>query len=88
MIRLRWRPRRRWRVLRPSGRHRRRDLAAGAVACWRQCWPERQLLARTASPPAHGYEALSLGQRGCCAPPAGSVLYLALVALLSLALAA
>jgi ABC-2 type transport system permease protein len=63
-------------------------LAAGAVAVLASVLAGGMLLARHGIAPAHGYEALSLSHGAVLRAAAGSVLYLALVALLGLGVAA
>jgi len=63
-------------------------LAAGAVAVLASVLAGGLLLARHGVTSAHGYQALSLGQGPVLRAAAGSVLYLALIALLSLGVAA
>jgi ABC-2 type transport system permease protein len=63
-------------------------LAAGAVAVLASVLAGRVLLARHGIDAAHGYEALSLGHGAVLRATAGSVLYLGLVALLGLGVAA
>ena len=63
-------------------------LAAGAVAVLASVLAGGLLLARHGIVPAHGYEALSLGAGPVLRAAAGSVLYLGLVALLGLGVAA
>jgi ABC-2 type transport system permease protein len=63
-------------------------LAAGAVAVLASVLAGGVLLARHGIAPAQGYEALSLGQGAVLRAAAGSVLYLTLVALLGLGVAA
>ena len=63
-------------------------LAAGAVAVLASVLAGGLLLARHGLTPAHGYEALSLANGTVLRAAAGSVLYLALIALLSLGVAA
>jgi ABC-2 type transport system permease protein len=63
-------------------------LAAGAVAVLVSVLAGAVLLARHGIGPAHGYEALSLGHGAVLRAAAGSVLYLALVALFGLGVAA
>jgi ABC-2 type transport system permease protein len=63
-------------------------MAAGAVAVLASVLAGAVLLARHGIAPAHGYEALSLGQGAVLRAAAGSVLYLALVAMLGLGVAA
>jgi ABC-2 type transport system permease protein len=62
-------------------------LAAGAVAVLASVLAGGLLLARHGLTPAHGYEALSLGSGSVLRAAAGSVLYLGLIALLSLGVA-
>jgi len=63
-------------------------LAAGAVAVLASILAGSLLLARHGITPTHGYEALSLGDGPVLRAAAGSVLYLALIALFSLGVAA
>ena len=63
-------------------------LAAGAVAVLASVLAGGLLLARHRIVPAHGYPALSLGDGAVLRAAAGSVLYLALIALLGLGVAA
>jgi ABC-2 type transport system permease protein len=63
-------------------------LAAGAVAVLASVLAGGLLLSRHGIVPAHGYEALSLGDGSVVRAAAGSVLYLALIALLGLGVAA
>lgn len=63
-------------------------LVTGAVAVLASVLAGGVLLARHGIDPAHGYEALSLGHGAVLRAAAGSVLYLALVALLGLGVAA
>ena len=63
-------------------------LAAGAVAVLASALAGGLLLTRHGIDPAHGYEALSLGQGAVLRATAGSVLYLGLIALLGLGVAA
>ena len=63
-------------------------LAAGTVAVLASVLAGRLLLAGHGITPAHGYEALSLADGPVLRAAAGSVLYLALIALLSLGIAA
>jgi ABC-2 type transport system permease protein len=62
-------------------------LATGAVAVLASVLAGGLLLARHGVTPAHGYQALSLGQGPVLRAAAGSVLYLALIALFSLGVA-
>ena len=80
---------RRWRVLAAKAAVvGAATLAAGAVAVLASVLAGRLLLARHGITPAHGYEALSLGHGPVLRAAAGSVLYLGLIALLSLGVAA
>jgi len=80
---------RRWRVLAAKAAVvGTATLAAGAVAVLASVLAGSVLLARHGIDPAHGYEALSLGQGAVLRATAGSVLYLGLVALLGLGVAA
>jgi ABC-2 type transport system permease protein len=80
---------RRWRVLAAKAAVTgAATLAAGAVAVLASVLAGGVLLARHGIDPAHGYEALSLGHGAVLRAAAGSVLYLALVALLGLGVAA
>jgi ABC-2 type transport system permease protein len=63
-------------------------LATGAVAVLASVLAGGALLGRHGITAAHGYEALSLGSGPVLRAAAGSVLYLALIALLSLGVAA
>ena len=63
-------------------------LVTGAVAVLASVLAGGVLLARHGIAPAHGYDALSLGHGAVLRAAAGSVLYLALVALLGLGVAA
>jgi ABC-2 type transport system permease protein len=63
-------------------------LAAGAVAVLASVLAGSLLLARHGISPSHGYEALSLADAPVLRAVGGSVLYLALIALLSLGVAA
>ena len=63
-------------------------LATGAVAVLASVQAGGLLLARHGITAAHGYEALSLGQGPVLRAAAGSVLYLALIALFSLGVGA
>ena len=63
-------------------------LAAGAVAVLASVLAGAVLLSRHGIGPAHGYPAMSLGSGPVLRAAAGSVLYLALIALLSLGVAA
>jgi len=63
-------------------------LAAGAVAVLASVLAGRLLLYGHGITPAHGYEALSLGTGPVLRAAAGSVLYLTLIALLGLGVAA
>jgi len=63
-------------------------LAAGAVAVLASVLAGGVLLARHGIVPAHGYQALSLSQGAVLRATAGSVLYLGLIALLGLGVAA
>jgi len=62
-------------------------LVTGAVAVLASALAGGLLLARHGIVPAHGYEALSLGNGSILRAAAGSVLYLALIALLGLGVA-
>jgi len=62
-------------------------LVTGAVAALASVLAGGLLLARHGIVPAHGYEALSLGNGTILRAAAGSVLYLALIALLGLGVA-
>jgi ABC-2 type transport system permease protein len=80
---------RRWRVLAAKAAVvGAATLAAGAVAVLASVLAGGLLLARHGLTPAHGYEALSLANGTVLRAAAGSVLYLALIALLSLGVAA
>ena len=80
---------RRWRVLAAKAAVvGAATLAAGAVAVLASVLAGSVLLARHGIDPAHGYEALSLGQGAVLRATAGSVLYLGLIALLGLGVAA
>ena len=80
---------RRWRVLAAKAAVvGAATLAAGAVAVLASVLAGGLLLARHGLTPAHGYEALSLANGTVLRATAGSVLYLALIALLSLGVAA
>ena len=59
-------------------------LAAGTIAVAGSCLAGALLLARHGFTPAHGYPPLTLGDGPVLRAAAGSVLYLALIALLSL----
>ena len=63
-------------------------LLTGAVAVLASVLAGGALLARHGISPAHGYEALSLGHGAVLRAAAGSVLYLGLIALLGLGVAA
>jgi ABC-2 type transport system permease protein len=63
-------------------------LAAGAAAVLASVLAGAMLLSRHGIGPAHGYPALSLGSGPVLRAAAGSVLYLALIALFSLGVAA
>jgi ABC-2 type transport system permease protein len=63
-------------------------LAAGAVAMLGSVIAGRLILPASGFTPAHGYPPLSLGHGATLRATAGSVLYLALIALLSLGVAA
>jgi len=63
-------------------------LATGAVAVLASVLAGGVLLSRHGITPAHGYQALSLGNGSVLRAAAGSVLYLALIALLGLGVAA
>ncbi len=63
-------------------------LVTGAVAVLASVLAGGVLLARHGIAPAHGYEALSLGQGAVLRATAGSVLYLGLIALFGLGVAA
>jgi ABC-2 type transport system permease protein len=62
-------------------------LAAGAIAVLASVLAGRLILSGHGFTPAHGYPALSLGDGPVLRAAAGSVLYLALIALLSLGVA-
>ena len=80
---------RRWRVLAAKAAVvGAATLATGAVAVLASVLAGGLLLARHGLTPAHGYEALSLANGTVLRAAAGSVLYLALIALLSLGVAA
>jgi ABC-2 type transport system permease protein len=80
---------RRWRVLAAKAAVvGTATLAAGAVAALASVLAGSVLLARHGIDPAHGYEALSLGRGAVLRATAGSVLYLGLIALLGLGVAA
>jgi ABC-2 type transport system permease protein len=80
---------RRWRVLAAKAATvGTATLAAGAVAVLASVLAGAVLLPRHGIGPAHGYLALSLGSGPVLRAAAGSVLYLALIALLSLGVAA
>ena len=80
---------RRWRVLAAKAAVvGAATLAAGAVAVLASVLAGGLLLDRHGLTPAHGYEALSLGNGTVLRAAAGSVLYLGLIALLSLGVAA
>ena len=80
---------RRWRVLTAKAAVAGTvTLAAGAVAVLASVLAGSLLLTRHGISPAHGYEALSLGDGPVLRAAAGSVLYLVLIALLSLGVAA
>jgi ABC-2 type transport system permease protein len=80
---------RRWRVLAAKAAVTgAATLAAGAVAVLASVLAGGALLARHGIDAAHGYEALSLGHGAVLRATVGSVLYLGLVALLSLGVAA
>ena len=80
---------RRWRVLAAKAAVvGAATLATGAVAVLASVLAGSVLLARHGIDPAHGYEALSLGQGAVLRATAGSVLYLGLIALLGLGVAA
>jgi ABC-2 type transport system permease protein len=80
---------RRWRVLAAKAAVvGAATLAAGAVAVLASVLAGGLLLARHGVTAAHGYQAMSLGQGPVLRAAAGSVLYLALIALLSLGVAA
>ena len=64
------------------------SMTVGAVAVLASVLAGRLLLDRHGIDPAHGYEALSLANGPVLRAAAGSVLYLALIALLSLGIAA
>ena len=79
----------RWRVLTAKGAVvGAATLVAGAVAVLASVLAGGLLLARHDLTAAHGYEALSLGSGTVLRAAAGSVLYLGLIALLSLGVAA
>jgi ABC-2 type transport system permease protein len=79
---------RRWRVLAAKAAVvGAATLAAGAVAVLASVLAGSVLLARHGIDAAHGYEALSLGDGAVLRASAGSVLYLGLIALLSLGVA-
>ena len=63
-------------------------LAAGTIAVLASVLAGRLLLSGHGFTPAHGYELLSLGHGAVLRAAAGSVLYLALIALLGLGVAA
>jgi ABC-2 type transport system permease protein len=63
-------------------------IATGAVAVLASVLAGGMLLARHGIDPAHGYQALSLGSGPVLRAAAGSVLYLTLIALFSIGLAA
>ena len=63
-------------------------IATGAVAVLASVLAGGLLLARHGIDPAHGYQALSLGHPAVLRAAAGSVLYLTLIALLSVGVAA
>ena len=63
-------------------------LAAGTIAVLASVLAGRLILSGHGFTPAHGYELLSLGHGPVLRAAAGSVLYLALIALLSLGVAA
>jgi ABC-2 type transport system permease protein len=80
---------RRWRVLAAKGTVVSAvTLVTGAVAVLASVLAGGVLLARHELTTAHGYEALSLGNGTVLRAAAGSVLYLGLIALLSLGVAA
>ena len=80
---------RRWRVLAAKAAVvSAATLVTGAVAVLASVVAGSLLLARHGISPAHGYEALSLGDGPVLRAAAGSVLYLALIALFSLGVAA
>jgi ABC-2 type transport system permease protein len=80
---------RRWRVLAAkAGVVSAATIATGAVAVLASVLAGGLLLNRHGLNPAHGYEALSLGNGSVLRAAAGSVLYLALIALFSLGVAA
>jgi ABC-2 type transport system permease protein len=80
---------RRWRVLAAKAAVvGAATLAAGAVAALASVLAGGTLLARHGIDPSHGYEALSLGHGAVLRATAGSVLYLGLIALLALGVAA
>jgi ABC-2 type transport system permease protein len=79
----------RWRVLAAKGAVvGAATLVTGAVAVLASVLAGGLLLDRHGLTPAHGYEALSLGDGSVLRAAAGSVLYLGLIALLSLGVAA
>jgi ABC-2 type transport system permease protein len=79
----------RWRVLAAKGAVvGAATLATGAVAVLASVLAGGLLLGRHGITAAHGYEALSLGNGSVLRAGAGSVLYLALIALFSLGVAA
>lgn len=80
---------RRWRVLAAKAAVvGAATLASGAVAVLASVLAGGVLLARHGIAPAHGYEALSLSHEDVLRAAAGSVLYLGLIALLGLGVAA
>ncbi|HET9970615.1 MAG TPA: ABC transporter permease subunit [Streptosporangiaceae bacterium] len=80
---------RRWRVLAAKAAVTgAATLAAGAVAVLASVLAGSVLLARHGIDAAHGYEALTLGHGAVLRAAAGTVLYLGLIALLSLGVAA
>ena len=80
---------RRWRVLAAKAAVvGAATLATGAVAVLASVLAGSALLARHGIDAAHGYEALSLGHGAVLRATAGSVLYLGLIALLGLGVAA
>jgi ABC-2 type transport system permease protein len=80
---------RRWRVLAAKAAVvGAATLAAGAVAALASVLAGGALLARHGIDPSHGYEALSLGHGAVLRATAGSALYLGLIALLALGVAA
>jgi len=80
---------RRWRVLAAKAAViGTATLVTGAVAVLASVLAGRPLLDRHGIDPAHGYQALSLANGPVLRAAAGSVLYLALIALLSLGIAA